>query len=177
MRSPHGSRPSEMQRWAAKVRLPTHWKEESCWEWTGCRSPRGYGRFRWDQGRGDAAHRYAYERFLGPIPDGLVIDHLCRNPGCVNPGHLEAVTQRENVLRGVGLFAQQARRTHCPRGHIYAGDNVRVQGGSRVCLTCISDRKKEKYHTDPAHRAHIAARGRVYAAANRLQPKTRGRAK
>jgi HNH endonuclease len=112
-------------------------KTDGCWLWTGTTSHGGYGSFRMD-GRQQGAHRVAYVLFRGPIPDGLTIDHLCRVPGCVNPDHLEAVTMRENTLRGVSKVAQQARKTHCLRGHPLSGDNLWVRGGKRFCRTCAA---------------------------------------
>lgn len=84
-------------------------------------------------------HRVAYAVFVGPIPDGKVIDHLCRQTACCNPAHLEPVTTQVNLLRGVGFVAVQARRTHCPRGHALVGDNVYRRPGDdnrRECRTC-----------------------------------------
>src|ERR1019366_6438326 len=101
-----------MQRWAAMVCLPEQWREEACWEWTGGRSGRGYGQIN-IHGHTLGAHRYGYERFVGLIPKGKHIDHLCRNHGCVNPSHLEVVTCRENVLRGVGLASHKAAKVDC----------------------------------------------------------------
>lgn len=74
-----------------------------CWEWTSGRLARGYGKFRSDGGRAVLAHRWAYEHLVGPIPAGLVLDHLCMNTCCVNPDHLEAVTQAVNVQRAAQL--------------------------------------------------------------------------
>ncbi|HXH88256.1 MAG TPA: HNH endonuclease signature motif containing protein [Gaiellaceae bacterium] len=114
-----------------------------CWEWMGARHPRGYGSLRVN-GKGARAHRYSYELLVGDVPEGLVIDHLCRNTSCVNPAHLEAVTQRENVLRGEGLAAQQVKRTHCPRGHEYDEANTRVYGRRRFCRACDRLRERRK---------------------------------
>lgn len=85
----------------------------------------------------------SHELHKGPIPEGLVIDHLCRNRGCVNPDHLEAVTQRENILRGEGLAAANARKTHCPKGHPYSGENLYVvpSSGRRQCRICADARR------------------------------------
>lgn len=107
-----------------------------CWQWTGYLMPNGYARISVN-GERQYAHRVAYEAVLGPIPDGLVIDHLCRNRGCVNPDHLEAVTQRTNVLRGVSFAAARARQVRCLRGHRFTKANTYVAGnGTRKCRKC-----------------------------------------
>lgn len=110
-------------------------KTDTCWLWTGSHQGDGYGRF-YAQRKMQSAHRYSYELHVGPIPAGLQIDHLCRVPGCVNPAHLEAVTPRENTLRGQGITAVQARRTHCPKGHPYDEENTRLNGRKRFCRAC-----------------------------------------
>lgn len=104
-----------------------------CWEWIGFRTADGYGRV---LGRG--AHRYSYELAHGVIPDGLQVDHLCRNRSCVNPDHLEAVSPRTNVLRSPTAVASvNARKTHCPQGHKYDINNTRLTSdGWRRCKTC-----------------------------------------
>lgn len=105
-----------------------------CWHWSGRVGPRGYGIF---GNKNSSAHRLAYEMRCGPVPDGLVIDHLCRNPLCVNPEHLQAVTQKENTLRGVGPTAINAHKTHCVRGHALIGHNLVIRpGGWRKCRAC-----------------------------------------
>lgn len=107
-----------------------------CWLWLRGKC-QGYGTF-WDGRRHARAHRYAYEVAVGPIPAGLELDHLCRNRACVNPMHLEPVERRTNILRGVAFTAENARLTHCPKGHPYAGTNLylRPDGAHRECRTC-----------------------------------------
>ncbi len=110
--------------------------KNGCWNWDVCDNL-GYGRATDGKHRSVKAHRLMYERLVGPIPEGLVIDHLCRNRTCVNPDHLEPVTQSENVRRGNGFSAVNARKTHCKRGHPLDGDNLyRNPAGARVCRTC-----------------------------------------
>lgn len=120
----------------------------------GARSPLGYGRFG-DGHRTFLAHRWAWTDVVGPIPDGLELDHVCRNPPCVrpDPDHLEPVTHGENVRRGKAGW-NTAAKTHCPAGHPYAGDDLLVnRQGSRVCRRCRNARQR-------AHRKHVP---RVYS--------------
>lgn len=121
-------------------------RDDGCWWWVGPRSRRNnvqYGAAAGPSGRTIAAHRLAYELLVGPIPDGLQIDHLCRNTRCVNPDHLEAVTQRENILRGNAPAAENARKTHCIRGHAFDEANTIIQrSGKRSCRTCVNEAQR-----------------------------------
>lgn len=114
-------------------------QENGCWDWVGPSGSRGYGQW-WLNKRYRPAHRVMYERANGPIPLGLVLDHLCRDHSCVNPDHLEAVTQRENVLRGNGVAAANSKKTHCPKGHEYTPENTYIQkckkNDGRICRMC-----------------------------------------
>lgn len=112
-----------------------------CWLWTGGDNGVGHGKFRYQGKKNCLAHRVAYSLLVRPIPDGLTIDHLCRVPACVNPRHLEVVTLRENVLRGSGLTARQARMTLCKRGHQFS---ARLWRGHRICRVCDNWRRREK---------------------------------
>jgi hypothetical protein len=110
-----------------------------CWVWTGRPASNGYGKLGWG-GRTLSAHRVSHELFVGPIPEGLTIDHLCRNKMCVKPKHLEAVTHRENVLRSTGVAAVNAAKTHCNRGHEFTAENTGITpGGDRRCRACCRE--------------------------------------
>lgn len=144
----HGSQLSEvvMPRgiFTRKSHIARFWtkvdKTSSCWNWIGSDTGRGYGSF-WDGNKCVRAHRWSYERFVGQIPGGLTIDHLCRNTLCVNPKHLEPVTQWENMMRGNSIQAKNARKTHCKRGHEFTEANTHIQIGKngsrqRTCIKC-----------------------------------------
>lgn len=128
---------------------------EACWPWTGTLKA-GYGRFLLRKGKRVPAHRWAYERFVGPIPDGLTIDHLCHDPWlcaggercphrrCVNPAHLAPATDADNTLRGNSPSAVNARKIQCDHGHDFTPENTRTRDGHRECLTCMRLRNQRQ---------------------------------
>ena len=120
---------------------PSFWKRvmvspsSSCWTWAFADLKHGGypSRVNPREGKKQAAHRHSYETLVGPIPAGLVIDHLCRNRACVNPDHMEPVTQREYILLGNSHSAVNARKTRCPQGHEYTYHRM----GHRTCGPCM----------------------------------------
>lgn len=126
---------------------------EDCWPWTGYLNPGGYGMIGRDGGYVNA-HRVAYELQVGPIPEGLHIDHLCRVRHCMNARHLEPVTPGENMRRGLAVErrrAVSAAVTHCPQGHEYTPENTRVRHypkkgwTTRECKACNRERMARKH--------------------------------
>lgn len=143
-------------------------KTETCWWWTGAKTPEGYGQVV-IAGKIVGAHRHAYELAVGPIPDGLQLDHLCRKPSCVRPDHLEPVTRRVNILRGTSPVARRAGTSHCVKGHEYTPENtVRSRrDGRRSCRECkrASARNGGNRRYYLAHRDQILAEARARRAA------------
>lgn len=138
-------------RFWAKVR-----KSDGCWLWIGHAYPNGYGQFRLGELK-LLAHRVAYAWFVGAIPDGLVVDHVkargCTSILCVNPAHLEAVTQRENTRRSDNHVGLHMARTHCKHGHPLTGANLlpgKRRRGVRACRTCNRARDRDHW---PARKA------------------------
>lgn len=121
-------------------------KTTSCWFWIGSTNGVGYGEIRISNKK-YYAHRWSYEFYRNvTIPAGMQIDHLCRNRSCVNPDHLEIVTCRENVLRGLAAGPHPERmKTHCNRGHLYDAENSydRPDGKGRNCKQCVRERARE----------------------------------
>lgn len=154
MDAPIGPRPA-IERFEEKL----NHADGGCIEWTGGTNGVGYGMFfkEWAGGANTRvlAHRWYFEYKRGPIPKGLHLDHLCRNPICVNPDHLEPVTQRENTLRGVGVAAVHAKKTHCVNGHELSGDNlmIRSNGRWRDCRACKREKDRRRYHQRKANAA------------------------
>lgn len=122
-------------------------KTNECWLWTARKNDAGYGDFWLSKAKEHyRAHIMSYELLVGPVPEGLELDHLCRVRHCVNPTHLEAVTHKVNCLRGDSPLAHHARKTHCPQGHEYTEENTRMvdthTGKGRQCRTCHRDRAR-----------------------------------
>ena len=126
---------------------------DTCWLWTSTTTPLGYSRFSFE-GKSVYAHRWVYEFCVAYIEDGLTIDHLCRVRHCVNPNHLEVVSQRENIMRSPDqISANNARKTHCKRGHPFSGTNLIIGSNGkgrtkRICRICesIRYRARRAYH-------------------------------
>lgn len=124
------------ERFWAKVR-----KTETCWLWEAGQQGKGYGSFKFN-GRHIQAHRFSYELVIGPIPNGLELDHLCRTRLCVHPEHLEPVTHRENIRRGAQGIVM---RPLCKRGHPLSEAQI-LRNGTRLCRPCQRERARNCYH-------------------------------
>ena len=133
-----------------------------CWEWTRARHPLGYGNVYY-QSRFYRAHRLIYTLLTGIDLTGRVLDHLCRNPPCCNPDHLEPVTQQENIRRGNSRQGRNSRKTHCKRGHELTPDNnvpAETARGTRDCLICSKERARTS--STPVRRQECSYCGRSY---------------
>lgn len=132
-----------------RERFDEKWLPEpntGCWLWMGTLSPKGYGQYRLGRRGSQFAHRHAWAFYRGPIPDGLVIDHLCRVRSCVNPDHLRLVTPEQNVTENsLGPTAINKGKTHCVHGHPLSGENLLNRTYGRVCRTCNKARLMAAY--------------------------------
>jgi hypothetical protein len=133
-------RPTLAERLAARIVIT----ESGCWEWQGAKNDRGYGQIGVGRVKRFYTHRVSYELHVGPIPDGLQLDHLCRNTICCNPEHLEPVTARENMRRGRSPHMLLGLANRCAKGHdLREVGYVRPDGQGRICKTCRAERLSE----------------------------------
>ncbi len=140
---------------------------DECWLWPLSRNTYGYGQTSVNK-KNRTTHRLAYELLVGPIPEGMVLDHLCRVRHCVNPSHLRVVTNRENVLCGVSFAAVNAKKTHCRHGHEFTPQNTRIdRRGKRYCRTCSTEWARG-YRENPENRAKLAALMRASRARRKM---------
>lgn len=139
-----------------RPRCQTDWRQTPCILWKRAMA-HGYGA-QYIGGKTRYAHIVAYEAKNGKVPHGLELDHLCRNTSCINPDHLEAVTHRINILRGLGPTAENARKTHCFRGHLLEGDNLVLREGMRRCriCKCLQDAKYRASHPGLSQRYYLS---------------------
>jgi hypothetical protein len=121
---------------ASKIRVNT---DTGCWEWTASIGSHGYGQVHYER-KMHTVHRLLYMLLVGPVPEGLQLDHLCRNRPCCNPEHLEIVTHRQNSLRDTGAPAHNAKKIACPQGHPYDRTSKR---GYRFCSICTREYGKQ----------------------------------
>jgi hypothetical protein len=134
-----------------------------CWEWTASLNSKGYGQFYFNGKTSGRAHRYSYTHYKGQIPPDKVVDHLCNNKKCVNPKHLALASNKENVLKGTGVTALNAKKTHCLRGHALIGENLRFIKNhdghtERRCVTCAKERTRKWAKTNNNFRDYMRRR-------------------
>ena len=135
-----------------RIALKIQIDESGCWRWVSVKNSRGYGRV-WFDGKYRLTHRVVYSMLIGEIQAGLSLDHKCRVVDCCNPEHLEPVTHRENVRRGIGPTAINAAKNHCPKGHLLTDGNLvaaQLKRNQRSCATCNREYQR-------AHRARKRA--------------------
>jgi len=135
----------------SRIRTKITVHPSGCWYWMASRDRGGYGYAAWG-GRMRQAHRVTFELLVGLIPEGLQIDHLCRNPPCVNPDHLEPVTPRENTMRGNTDARRKSEQTHCVNGHEFTLDNIYTRPsrpGTRECRTCNKRTQRRRNQESP----------------------------
>jgi len=139
---------SPIERFLAKIRVEDRGYKTACWVWAASKYSDGYGQFGVSPKHQIGSHRFAYNYWVGPIPDGLELDHLCRVRECCNPEHLEPVTHKVNMLRGLAAevtIRRQRSKSHCPYGHPYAGHNLYLtSNGWRQCRACSRRRYENK---------------------------------
>jgi hypothetical protein len=136
-------------RFLARCRPEQRGYATECWVWKSTMGANGYGRFQITRKpfiKESIAHRASYMIFKGPIPEGMDIDHVCRNRDCVNPGHLRILSHRENVLSGRTFAANNRAKTHCPSGHEYSTENTYLFRGMRMCKECRRAIKRKTPH-------------------------------
>lgn len=151
------SRSDERRLWA-KIE-----KTDGCWLWTAGKTPAGYGKF-WLSGATELAHRIVYIALVGTVPYNLTLDHTCRVRHCVNPDHLDPVTQQENTLRSpIAPAAINAKKTHCLKGHPYSAANTHIANGrrreERQCRECSRIRTLARQRANGAVPRQFTKRG------------------
>ena len=124
-----------IERFLSKIKI----SKNGCWEWTDVLLKNGYGKFRLGLKK-VAPHRFIYEYYHGQICPDLVLDHLCRNPSCVNVNHLEQVTMKVNVHRGFSIWGINSRKIKCIHGHLFDKKNTYLTfDNKRKCKICINN--------------------------------------